>query len=166
MILACMQHAETKAHSVSHAQAVASAVQESTGLDLPLSRIGASGNHPQNMERDFMRMVDATTQFHVRPTYVPTPIRSRDGVEIISNWPCLAPHEYFAALACAGKLGDLHDGAVDRFWEAARAEPWAQGHPVYDDNHRLQYTIPIRLHGDEAQTHKKQNVGHLVLCGT
>ena len=108
-------------------------------------------------------MVRRSTSVHLEPYLVNIPIKNRVGQPVNCQWPCLAPHEYFAALAISGKLPELCGGYnVAELWQAARAEAWYDGPPVSTDPDRLPYSLPIRLHGDEAQGHNKKNVGCLM----
>ena len=142
-------------------QDVAAAAGAEPGVVAPsaLARLGGTGRHRGNVDRDLARMMRRASPFGLQPVEVLIPIRRRahQGY-IMKPWPVLLPHEFLAALHKSGHMDALlgPPGSIPMFWEGVAQEEWCRRHPVH--NEPLETAIPVRLHGDEGQGNKKAPV--------
>ena len=88
--------------------------------------------------------------------------QKRTLVESIDDLPMLLPHQWLWALCHSGReqftktivgveQGDL-ESEVMQFWEHFSQQPFAIGHPAFDDMSRLEKTIPLVVHIDGAES--------------
>jgi hypothetical protein len=143
--------------SASHAQRVACAVRDSTGHDTVLARMGSSGARPSNTERDFHRHVRASSRLKPEWWHVHLPIKGNRCQTKMVWWPVCLPHVMFRAMHEASLLHKLVPPGCSctEFWEQCSNEPWFSSHPVLAKAH-VATTVPIRVHGDEGQSHRKR----------
>ena len=111
-----------------------------------MSTAGASGAHPQNMQRSLLN-------FFGKPACAPdfTWVRLPTSNGDIAH-PVLLPHEFFSSLFHHGKQvwdKDIRgpDGLVSEFWRAIADSEIVANHPGLSLKH-IGKTIPIGLHGD------------------
>ena len=86
-----------------------------------MAELGNSGQSPQNIQRDWHRMLRRDLQqYFVEPTLVPLPLNG--GTTL---WPVLAPHESVSMLQRAGRFEKmfLAGMSLDQFWSKFTKEP-------------------------------------------
>ncbi|CAE7801472.1 unnamed protein product [Symbiodinium sp. CCMP2592] len=137
--------------------------RERTVTDLePLAKLGSSGQHSNNVNRDLMRLVGqeplmynpSRTTLRKNASEVPVPV---DGVPSDEHaYTISLPHELFSSLyhnyKAAWKQVIMPGQAfLDRFWKSARGLPQWEGHPLASEpSHQVRKIIPLSLHGDET----------------
>jgi hypothetical protein len=145
--------------SATKVQRLAEAMHESTQYDTSLAHIGQSGAHPSNAERDLHRQVRAVSKLRPVWWHVQVPVKVKRGAVKTLWWPICLPHVMFRALYEANMLHKLTPPGMTcaEFWNHCATEPWFTAHPAVA-RAPLGSTVPIRLHGDEGQGHRKKPV--------
>jgi hypothetical protein len=136
--------------------AVADGVRNADLRDL--ARCGAFGKHPQNEQRDLLRLharkYGAAT---IRPQTIQLPLKqeNRHGVKHV-DVPVLAPYELFHHLWTHGhfskSLLGKHGDDLEHYWEMVL--PTMPEHPLHTDTHLRRFTVPIIWFTDGAEFSK------------
>lgn len=161
------------------AQRIAAAAQRD-GVDDPVvarfARLGTSGAHLQNAERDFHRQFGTPEKlgFELTPTIINVPMLDKESGNVVEvALPVLPPHELFATFYGAGERvfeqslvrqpGGL--GYLETFWSSVAEEPWVATHPAMQGPQRMAYGVPLFLHADETEYVDKQKVYVISISG-
>ncbi len=71
--------------------------------------------------------------------------------------PIYLPHEVFAAAHEAGCFPQVFGETFGKFWDVVRDSTWGQDHPAFEREPLLKWTVPMRMHGDDAVMKSLQN---------
>jgi hypothetical protein len=150
-----------KASSCSHIQRLSKKMVAAFDIDAshPISGIaslGDSGKYPNNVERDLHTWVEPALAGGLKPKYKMIRIENPDGPGLVEvDHPVLMPADLVHHM---WELGPkvfsrclLGSESLSNFWECSSA--MYTGHPHLHLD-RLDYTIPIWIHGDAAKVYK------------
>ena len=108
-----------------------------------------------NASRDLLRSERNKSHLHLDPYYVDVDVWDPYTLgETSRKIPIFLPHELLATVYESG-AGDAVFGitdpkAIDTFWHSVRSSTWGKEHPAFELPQLLPWTIPIRVHGDDA----------------
>ena len=129
-----------------------------------IASMGGENARSQNVERDFHRWLEYTLELNKRIKFVELSILDGDKEKVIL-YPTVPPAEIIKLLWEQGALdntlfGPKGKSELKSFWHAVRNEEWFLNHPCidHDNPEQLEYTVPIRIHGDEAKFQKVQKL--------
>ena len=138
-----------------------------------LGALGANGDCPGNVSRDFMRMCRRNGFLEVEPFCEEISIQRPGCAPELWRCPIILPHEIFHAFWSADSTqfqNRFYPGGeqeLHKYWHMTRNLPWRLEHgynSVIERNPEC--CVPIRLHGDEAPVTKAEclNVLNLSSC--
>lgn len=135
-----------------------------------VARLGASGRHPQNSERDFHRKCSPQI---LEPTNVNVTMNFPEDGVVATQLPLFMPHELLACVHRAGALERIFLGQVGLsglkgFWDTltAAGEKWVLEHPVVSDPSRdRSFAVPLFVHADETESHNDEKMWLVTLSG-
>ena len=114
-----------------------------------LARIGTSGRHPTNFERDLHRLARRKNlALPVHQYFITLELDHPDFMDPVETQvPVLLPVDVLCALGKSGLDCDKIFGCGDQrehFWENARTNPMWANHPIFEtDSADLRDTIPV-----------------------
>lgn len=170
--------AQLKDMSCAKIQKVAEAVVEETAGCVSsavrdLSSMGNSGSCPQNCERDLRRWLHDALGVELELHYITLTLQNTQGPGTVDvQHPVLAPHVVASELWRASPdlfvqhvIGPGGPAAVRSFWKHSMKAEWARKHPAAAQPHMLDWTVPVRLHGDGARFVKGEKLVNLSWSG-
>ena len=123
-----------------------------------LARLGCSGQHPQNANRDLENLCKKRKLTGDLELYKNSVLgRDLKGNVVERDWQCLLPHEIAHALFKYDKSAFVRRFGADEqslrnYWQNVQGREWFAQHPhrEYIASHP-EHCIPIRFHGDDAR---------------
>ncbi len=110
-----------------------------------MARIGASGAHPQNLQRDLLATFGKP---RAAPDVTWVHVEMKSGPVLL---PVLLPHRWFASLSLCSDLWAQSvtgpRGLATAYWDAMRTTAFVRNHDAFDMNDRHR-TVPVGMHGD------------------
>ena len=143
--------------------------REKTISDLePLARLGTSGQHSNNVNRDLVRLIGQLPKMcdpsritlRKSPAEVPVPIAGVPADE--HAYTITLPHELFSSIyhnykAAWQQVIMPGQDYVDRFWQSAEELPQFRDHPLAQER-SLSRLVPLSIHGDETPVLSKGKI--------
>ena len=133
------------------------------GAQVPeLVRLGASGSHPSNAERDLLRLAARQRGGRIELFWTECIMRHPERpIAIVEHCPLLLPHELAAQLYSRNR-DRFHElfgtGNLREFWShvVTWRQPWWLEHPARQDILRTggEFHIPYKIFGDEGMVGK------------
>ncbi len=167
MLLLLLWRAEalhiSQVKNIAQASALESGSSASGSTQMMAGLGTSSGN---NLQRDFDRRIAKPMRTYVRPTFVDVPWKNiNTDVNSMVPWPILPPHRVLAMMFKTGLMSKLMLGGIDlrRYWEVFALEH--PNHPGVLLARSGVLPIPVRLHGDEGQIQRKEQLMLLSFCG-
>ena len=138
-----------------------------SGLE-PLARLGTSGQHSNNVNRDLVRLIGQQPKMcdpsritlRKSPAEVPVPIAGVPADE--HAYTITLPHELFSSIyhnykdAWQQVIMPGQDYLV-RFWQSAKELPQFRDHPLAQER-SLSRLVPLSIHGDETPVLSKGKI--------
>jgi hypothetical protein len=150
-----------KTHAVDvqrHASAIVRDFGHTVGVVSDLAALGAGGQRPEHIHRDFMRYTSAMGVRLEPVTAMITHKLMGDHGSAPQPHRLIYPHELFASAYSAGDkcfaatfLGDGGEDALVDFWTRQKDHDWVKHHPGFELGCEYRHAIPVGVHADKGQ---------------
>ena len=138
-------------------QALANAAYQD-GLTHPqiqrMCKIGGSGQHPGNMQRDLLVLAGESTTLKAAQSVIDVRIKTKKILNEVVKLNFILPHKLFSCMfellpdAFQSSVLGGDAASVPRFWAAMKNHPVVTSRPELRDRKDLNKVVPIGLHGD------------------